>query len=214
MRSIDEDLNRLYQLNIDMHALFVEWNEVEQGYLPAGMPPPFHPLISGLVGMVKPYPDDDAIRQELRQQVANSEAMAIALFARAARTLPTPPPADRPINPYAFSLKPERWEADGLFAEHGLTIEQARAIVAGIDGLWDPASVPAPTGPPPGLGGPPPGIGGPGGPPPGVGGPGGPPPGVGGPGGPPVSVGGPPPGIAGPPLGLGGPPAGAGALPS
>ena len=36
------------------------------------------------------------------------------------------PDLDRPINPYAVSLLPERWEEDGLFAGPGLTAEEAR----------------------------------------------------------------------------------------
>jgi flavin-dependent dehydrogenase len=198
MRSVDEDLSRLFELNIRTHAMFVQWNELEQAYVPPGWPRLFHPLIAGLIGLVKPYPDDDAIRAELKAEIANSEAMAIALFAKAAAALPEPPPTNRPINPYAISLDPDRWEADGLFTDEGMTIDQARAVTNGIDGLWDPSVVPP--GPPPGFG-PPPGVGGPGGPLPGMGGP----PGVG-PGGPPPGMGEPPPGMGGP----GGPPVGVG----
>lgn len=111
----------------------------------------------------------------------NAEAMAVAIFNQAAKALPEGPPVDRPINPYALSLDPQRWESDGLFEPPGIPIEQARAAIVGLDGLWD-SSLAFAGGPPPGVGGPPPGVGGP-------------PPGVAG--GPPPGVGGPPPGVAG-----------------
>ncbi len=131
---------------------------------------------SGLVGLVKEYPDDESLLEELRTQVRNAEAMAVAIFNQAAKALPDGgPPTDRPLNPYALSLDPQRWEADGLFEAPGITIEQARAAIVGLDGLWDSSLALA--------GGPPPGVGG------------GPPPGVAG--GPPLGAGGPPPGVAG-----------------
>jgi len=106
------------------------------------------------------------------------------MFHRAATALPEPPPTDRPVNPYAVGLKPDKWEADGLFDGPGMTLEEANKIVPGLDAIWDdsvnpfegfepPAGVTG--GPPPGVaGGPPPGVAG--GPP--AGRPGGPPPGV------------------------------------
>jgi flavin-dependent dehydrogenase len=188
MKSIDEDLERLFQLNMRVHHMFREWHELERTDRPPALPPPTRTMIAGLLGLLKQYPDDDALREEIRDEVRNSEAFAIALFGQAARNLSDPPPTDRPINPLAIGLDPERWESDGLFAESGMTIEEARASQQ-IESLWDD-SVKVPAGPPPGVGG---------GPPPGVGG--GPPAGV---------AGGPPAGVAGgrPPGVGGGPPAG------
>jgi flavin-dependent dehydrogenase len=191
MQSVDDDLERLFQLNMRVHGMFKEWDELERPDRPPSMPPPFRTMIFGLVGLIKEYPDDEALRQEIRDEVRLSEAFAVALFAQAAKALPEGPPTDRPINPYAVSLDPARWEQDGLFEEPGLTIEQAREMSPGIDALWDDSVVPP--GPPPGMGGgPPPGVAG--GPPPGMAG--GPPPGA--PGGPPAGVpGGPPAGVPG-----------------
>jgi flavin-dependent dehydrogenase len=180
MKRADEDMERLFKLNINMHKLFREWHELERKPRDPEMLATFPVLVSGLVGLVKEYPDDEALLEELRTQVRNAEAMAVAIFNHAAKVLPEPPPTDRPLNPYALGLDPEKWEADGLFESPGITIEQARAAIVGLDGLWD-SSLSLVGGPPPGVGGPPPGVGGP-------------PPGVGGP---PPGTGGPPPGIAG-----------------
>ena len=168
MQSIDADLERLFQLNMRVHQFFKEWHELERPERPPAMPPPVRTMIAGLLGLLKEYPDDEAIRQEIRDEVQLSEAFAVALFAQAVRALPDGPPTDRPINPYAIGLDPSRWEADGLFEQPGLTIEQARELSPGIDALWDD-SVKVPGGPPPGMGGGPP-AGVPGGPRRGMGG--------------------------------------------
>ena len=184
MKSVDDEVDRLFRLNINMHKLFGEWNEIENKERPAAFLKAFPVQVAGLLGMVKEFPDDESLREELRTQVRNSEALAVAMFHRAATALPEPPPTDRPVNPYAVGLKPDKWEADGLFDGPGMTLEEANKIVPGLDAIWDdsvnpfegfepPAGVTG--GPPPGVaGGPPPGVAG--GPP--AGRPGGPPPGV------------------------------------
>jgi flavin-dependent dehydrogenase len=184
MKSVDDDLDKLFRLNINMHKLFRQWHELEQKTRPPTFLKSFPVIIGGLLGLVKEFPDDEALRQEIHQHVLNSEALAVAIFHRAAQALPEPPPTDKPVNPYAVGLDPDTWEADGLFTEPGLTLEQAMGPARGIDAMWDDSVNPFAGGPPPGMGGPP----GFGGPPPGVAG--GPPPGV---------AGGPPAGVAGGP---------------
>ncbi len=75
-------------------------------------------LIEDVVGsLVKDYPDDDALRAELHEQVGHAEEIAVDVFRQAVRlALPDRQlPEDRRINPYVVSLDPERWEKDGLF---------------------------------------------------------------------------------------------------
>jgi hypothetical protein len=155
MKTVEDDLDRLYRLNIRAHQMFRQWHQLDTPERPGAMPPPVKPMIEALIGLVKPLPDDDALRAEIRLQVKNAEAFLVALFAQALRALPEAPTIDRPINPYAVGLQPDRWEADGLFDSPGLTIEEARSAIPGIEALWDD-SVPVPRfGPPPGVGGPP-----------------------------------------------------------
>jgi flavin-dependent dehydrogenase len=160
MQRADEDMECLFKLNINMHKLFREWHELERKQRDPAMLAMFPVLVQGLLGLVKEFPDDEALLEELRAEVRNSEAMAIAIFNEAAKALPDGPPAGRKINPYAVGLDPQRWESDGLFEEPGMTIDEAREIVIGIDGLWD-SSLAFAGGPPLGVGGPPPGVGGP-----------------------------------------------------
>jgi flavin-dependent dehydrogenase len=164
MQSVDSDLDRLFRLNINMHKLFREWNELEHKERPAAFIKPFPILVAGLLSLTKDYPDDDAIREELQSQVRNSEALAVAMFHRAASALPEPPSPDQAVNPYAVGLDPDKWDADGLFEEPGLTLAEAKEIAAGVDAIWDDSVNPFEGGPP---GGPPAGVSGgpPGGPP-------------------------------------------------
>lgn len=215
MKDVDEQLDRLYQLNIKLHRLFLRWNELQPasallaaaadseaaavsppvfgppGAVP-GAPPPgfgmpggpapgampwFGPAGPGgpppgvrpggpppgmgpggpppgvrpggpppgmgpggpppgvdprefmkamgvniveeiLEALVREFPDDDSIRAELRGHLEKTEGTAADIFRYAAQFLPDgAPPEDRKINPYAISLDPERWEADGLYAD-------------------------------------------------------------------------------------------------
>ena len=158
MKSVDSELDSLFRLNINMHKLFREWHELENKERPPAFIKPFPILVGGLLGLTKDYPDDDAIREELRTQVRNSEALAVAMFHRAASALPEPPSPDKAVNPYAVGLDPDKWDADGLFEAPGLTLAEAKEIAAGVDAIWDDSVNPFAGAAPPG-GGPPAGVG-------------------------------------------------------
>jgi hypothetical protein len=195
LESVRGDVERIYALNMRMQQLFRDWDKLERrdGEGPSGQSPPPRPLIEGLMAVVQEY-DDNELRARLARQVSVVEAMAVGIFHRAAKALPSQPDRDRPINPYAVSLRPDDWEADGLFeGDVLLTLDEADALVQGMAPFFIDAVGTAMAGGPP-FGGPP---GGPpfGGPPEGVGA-GGPPAGVG-TGGPPGG----PPGGAAPPRG-------------
>ena len=103
---------------------------------PGGGPPvmvmamlPFLPLLGQAVAaLTQDAQNDEELRQALRDHVRISEAMAVSIFHIAANSLPDPPPPDRPVNPYAVGLDPDRWEADGLYDSPGLTLDQARQV--------------------------------------------------------------------------------------
>jgi flavin-dependent dehydrogenase len=161
MKTVSHLLERLAELNVSARKLFREWHELNVGDTPAAHPPTalhppiIKPAIEAMIGLVKPLPDDDALRGELQLQLRNHEAFLVAAFAKALEAVPDAPAIDGPVNPLAVGLDPSRWEADGLLDGSGMTIEEARGLCPGIDALWD-ASAPAPQfGPPPGVGGPP-----------------------------------------------------------
>jgi flavin-dependent dehydrogenase len=153
MRSVDDDLDRAYRLNINMQKLFREWHRfdrerpsptVRPKFMHIYSPPPLNRLIEGCR-------EDDELREYLREERQTLEALAVAIFHRAAADLPQPPPADRAVNPYAVGLAPETWEADGLYKQPGLTLDAAMQRAAGFERIWqDPSAMGPPrSGPPP-----------------------------------------------------------------
>jgi hypothetical protein len=191
MKSVDDDVEAVYRLHARVEQLLLDWRDMENEVRPYSGGIGFHPLLRATLAVAREWGDDD-LRDEMRHQREAAEAMAVVVFHHAAEAvLPEAPDPERPINPYAVSMHPERWEEDGLYDEPGLTLAQAKEAT---DFPAFPGGAPG-GGPPVGVGGPPPGV------PPGVGGP---PPGV------PPGVGGPPPGVppGGPPPGVGGPPPG------
>ncbi len=155
MKASSHLLERLAELNVSAQKLFREWHELNVSGTPTLHPPLIKPSIEAMIGLVKPLPDDDALRGELQLQIRNQEAFLIAVFAQALKALADVPAIDGPVNPLAVGLDPSKWEDDGLLDGSGLTIEDARGLCPGIDAFWDPTA-PAPRfGPPPGVGGPP-----------------------------------------------------------
>jgi len=148
-------IDRMQAISIRMHQLFREWHAIENRQLEPIFPPSLLVQIQGLIGLVKEYPDDDALLEEMANELRNVEATALAIFNQAAKALPEQPASDRALDPLALSMDPSRWQEDGLYAQEGMTIEQAREIMQGIDALWDPSLASAAPGPPPGAAGPP-----------------------------------------------------------
>jgi flavin-dependent dehydrogenase len=156
IKSSNHLLERLAELNVSAQRLFREWHELNVGGTPPLHPPIIKPSIEAMIGLVKPLPDDDALRGELQLQIRNQEAFLIAVFAQALKAVPDAPVIDGPVNPLAVGLDPSKWEANGLLDGSGLTIEDARGLCPGIDAFWDPTA-PAPRlGPPQGVGAGPP----------------------------------------------------------
>ena len=64
--------------------------------------------------------DDETLKEKLASTAELMEAYAVLAFNRAATALPDGAPGeDQKINPYAVSLDPDRWEADGLLQRRG-----------------------------------------------------------------------------------------------
>jgi flavin-dependent dehydrogenase len=135
MDSVEDDVLRLHRLNLNMQRLFREWNEIEQRPL-TGPPSGINQLLREAITRLNADVDDDGIRDALRTQVSIAEALAVALFYRAAEALDEPPPEDKPVNPYVVGLKPERWEAEGLFEGPGLTSREALEQIGGLEWLF------------------------------------------------------------------------------
>jgi flavin-dependent dehydrogenase len=137
VRSVEDDVDRIYALNIQMHKLFRQWHELEQlpqegEFVKTAL---VTPIRENLAMPNEDY-DDEGIREKLRWQVQMSEAMSVAIFHKAASALAEPPKPGRAVNPYALGLKPAGWDADGLYDESGMTLDEARERVEGVDWLF------------------------------------------------------------------------------
>jgi flavin-dependent dehydrogenase len=138
MRRADEDIDRAFRLNINMHALMREWHQLEV----RDCQDDFHKV--GVVAAVRAnlnavseqFDDDDALLAKLSQQVSEAEAIAVAIFFKAAAALPEPPSEDLAVNPYKISLRPQDWEADGALSQPALTLAQAHERVPDIGWMF------------------------------------------------------------------------------
>ena len=136
MKSVDSDLDKLNRIGVRVERLLREWHEVERGERMdvAGVYVPVAVMMKSLLGILKKYDEDeeDALRALVAVQVRRAEAMAVAIFHKAAAALPDPPNDERPVNPYAVSLRPDAWEQEGLYEAPGWTLRDAVEVARGI----------------------------------------------------------------------------------
>jgi hypothetical protein len=114
-------LQRVNHLNARVQAFFRQWDaldrrECEERFIDVLGVDIMHRLHYELQ-------DDlagNALLARFSQNLKLMESLAAAMFHEAAQLLPNPP--NRPVNPYAISLDPARWEQDELFRV-GKTVE-------------------------------------------------------------------------------------------
>jgi flavin-dependent dehydrogenase len=145
VQSVEDDLHAMFALGVRMQTLFREWYDLRRASGPAAPAPFIHAYRpASLPALVAEF-DDAALRDQLAVERRTMESIAVAIFHKAAADLPDPPPADRPVNPYAVSLRPDSWEAEGLWAEPGLTLAQAAENADAYERMWaDPSRPPGP----------------------------------------------------------------------
>jgi hypothetical protein len=82
--------------------------------------------------------DDEALKAKIASNADLMEAYTVIAFHKACEALGDgAPDEDAKINPYAVSLDPGRWDADGLFDGSGLSLAEARETPAsGAETLW------------------------------------------------------------------------------
>lgn len=129
-----EQLEPVIELSGRMQELFRDWhaleNEPYEGV--STLSTEFKPMRQRCMQLTEAV-DPDAMVEQLAQNARIMQAVAIWVFHKAARALPEPPPEDATINPDAISLKPERWNADGLFSGEGMTLAQACELLPGVE---------------------------------------------------------------------------------
>jgi hypothetical protein len=138
LTSVRGDIEKLYALNDRVQQIFRDWNPLER-VKTAG---PAQPHVAAkavrdsATALVLDYSDDE-LRSAIARNVEVAEALAVGIFHRAARNLAERPDPGVSINPYAVSLRPGDWQADGLFSgDVLLTLAQADEIAEGMQGVF------------------------------------------------------------------------------
>jgi hypothetical protein len=129
----------VWALNRRLEAMYREWNalddrEWKRAYV---SPVAFPAMLERHIELVAGF-DDETLKAKIASNRELMEAYTLVLFNKAAQLLGDAAPAEEvKLNPYAVSLDPDRWEADGLFGNSGMTIAEARETPAGgAETLW------------------------------------------------------------------------------
>jgi hypothetical protein len=133
MEAVRPDVERMWAIITRLEAMYREWNELEQREWRRAMVPSqaFPAMFDRHRDMIAGF-DDERIKRRMKENAELLEAYAVLAFNRGAQNLGDAAPGeDEKINPYAVSLDPERWEADGLFNGQGMTVAEARQSPAG-----------------------------------------------------------------------------------
>ena len=139
MAAVRPDAERMWAIITRLEAMYREWNELEQREWRRAMVPSsaFPAMFDRHRDMIAGF-DDEGLKNRVRENADLLEAFAVLAFHRAATNLGDAAPGeDEQINPYAVSLDPDRWEADGLFNGQGYTLTEARqSPAAGMENLF------------------------------------------------------------------------------
>jgi hypothetical protein len=80
--------------------------------------------------------DEATLRDRLSTSVGVLEGMAVVYFHKACQRLAEGPPnPGRRVDPYAVSVHPERWDADQVFSDRGLTLGEGYDRAPGIENV-------------------------------------------------------------------------------
>lgn len=136
IEKIDALITPILPLLVGMQELYRDWHALEptQWEGVSVLSEEFQPYIDAqeMIGLPA---DQDQLLENCRKNTEVIKALATWIFFRAARNLDDPPDEDRAIDPLKVSLKPERWEEDGLFTDDGMTLAQAKEILTGVEEL-------------------------------------------------------------------------------
>jgi flavin-dependent dehydrogenase len=130
------EFDRAVQLHFRMQEFFREWHALDgRSYTDTFVT--LFPHLIQISDELDDQLDDEALIAKATRDREVMEAFAITVFEKAARLLPDVKiDLKTPVNPYAISLDPQRWEADGLFDGSGISPREARKLVKGLQFAW------------------------------------------------------------------------------
>jgi flavin-dependent dehydrogenase len=117
-----------------MQDLYRDWHQLDQRKFEgvSVLSTDFRPFIKAQHEMGEPFALEEMI-DRAKEKVEVMKAVAVWTFHMGAKHLPDPPDPGRPIDPLMVSLRPEKWEEEGLFTDDGWTLEQALELIPGIE---------------------------------------------------------------------------------
>lgn len=139
MTAVRPDLERIWATTRALERMYREWNALEdREWRRAIVPTSGFPAMFRLHSTIGAGYDDETLKTKIAENADLMEAFAVLAFHRAAQNLGDAVPGeDEKINPYAVSLDPDRWEADGLLGGEGLSVAEARQTeAAGVENLF------------------------------------------------------------------------------
>ena len=123
-------------------AFYREWDAIEQREVPPLIiPRPGKSSVGNLLFTLARDVDPATVRPSVEENAKRFQAFVVLVFDRVvSQVLPDARPDENTrINPFAISLDPDRWEADGLFGtdEHpGISVADAKTQFEGFDLIW------------------------------------------------------------------------------
>jgi flavin-dependent dehydrogenase len=114
--------------------VYRDWHQIDQRRFEgvSVLSTDFKPFIKAQHELGEPFALEEMI-ERAQEKVEVMKAVAVWTFHMGARHLPDPPDPSRPIDPLMVSLRPEKWEEEGLFADDGWTLAQALELIPGIE---------------------------------------------------------------------------------
>jgi flavin-dependent dehydrogenase len=131
-----EEYRRATELNAQMQKLFARWHQLDGREWHNSFVTLF-PWLAQISDELDDELDDETLLAKAKRDLAALEGFAVTVFEKASRSLDGVEVDRRtPVNPYAVSLEPERWEQDGLHSGAGIAPRDARKPVKGLQFAW------------------------------------------------------------------------------
>ncbi len=117
-----------------MQDLYRDWDQIDQRKFEgvSVLSTDFKPFIKAQHEMGEPFALEEMIDRAM-EKVEVMKAVAVWTFHMGAKHLPDPPDPEARIDPLMVSLRPEKWEEEGLFTDDGWTLAQALELIPGIE---------------------------------------------------------------------------------
>jgi flavin-dependent dehydrogenase len=134
---VTPEVRRIFSIGGRIEQLFRDWHGLGQrewrdAFIANRSFPAFWQMHTDLHAPL----DDEGMKERLAADADALEGVAIVIFHKAVEMLPNHSiDPDTKLDPSAISLNPDRWEADRLFSDQGLSLTEARERTPGLENM-------------------------------------------------------------------------------